>query len=40
MYISVFIDLEVCRCIYRICSNRSWEKYEYRTILQLVIQLI
>ena len=27
-------------CIYRICSNRTWGKYEYGTILQLIIQLI
>jgi len=40
IYIYLFIYLEVCRCIYRVCSNRSWDKYEYRTILQFVIQLI
>jgi len=28
------------RCIYRICSNRSWGKYEYGTILQIIIELI
>ena len=27
-------------CIYSICSDRTWGKYEYGTILQIVIQLI
>ena len=31
---------QICSCIYRICSDRTWGKYEYRTILQLIIQLI
>jgi len=29
MYIYICIYLEVCRCIYRICSNRMWGKYKY-----------
>jgi len=28
------------RCIYRVCSNRSWCKHECGIILQLIIQFI
>jgi len=28
-------NFKVCSCIFRICRNRKWEKYEYWTILQL-----
>jgi len=31
---TVHIYFIVCRCIYRICSDRTWEKCEYGTILQ------
>jgi len=31
----VHMHFTVCSCIYRICSNRTWGKYEYGTILQL-----
>jgi len=37
---TVHINFTVCSCIYRICSDRTWGKYEYPTILQLIIQLI
>ena len=32
--------LKFCSCIYVICSDRTWGKYEYGTILQLIIELI
>jgi hypothetical protein len=34
------IYFKVYRYIYRICSNITWGKYDYGTILQLIIQLI
>jgi hypothetical protein len=34
------IHFKVYRCIYKICSNITWGKYEYGTILQFIIQLI
>jgi len=30
----------MCRYIYLIISNITWRKYEYGTILQLIVQLI
>jgi len=34
---TVHIYFIVCRCIYRICSNRISGKYEYGTVLELII---
>ena len=34
------IIFKVCSFIYRLCSNKLWEEYEYGTIIQLIIQLI
>jgi len=37
---TVNIHFIVCRSVYRICSDRTWGKSEYGTILQLIIELI
>jgi len=34
------MHFKICRCIYRIYSNRTWGKYKYGTILQLIVHLI
>jgi hypothetical protein len=34
------IHFKVYRCIYRICSNITWGKYDCGTGLQLIIQLV
>ena len=37
---NTFNIFQVCSSIYRICSDIKWGKYDYGTILQLIIQLI
>jgi len=36
----IHIYFKVCSCIYRICSDRTWGKYEYGTILQLYFDIL
>ena len=38
--VCVCVYMKDCRCIYKICSKRKWGKYEYATLLHLIIQLI